>query len=95
MFVASDKAVTLGATAVIDPVTEAQSDLWFQYMPFACGIKLSASGIAIDAWTHYPFDSRAQRKVEEGQDIAIMVANASADDGLFYILNFRMLIKLA
>jgi len=39
-------------------------------------------------------DSKAMRKVQEGQDIAIVLENGSALDGMLFLLQFRMLVKL-
>ncbi len=90
--VASDKAVTTGATAIPDPVTNVGSDLWFMYMAFA-----GPQSTAIDGPgpVVFPFDSRAQRKGQEGDDLAVVVANANAVDGLRFTLNYRLLVKLS
>ncbi len=90
--VASDKAVTTGATAIPDPVTNVGSDLWFMYMAFAGPQSTAIDGPGPLVWS---FDSRAQRKVQEGDDLAIVVANANAVDGLRYTLNYRILVKLS
>ena len=88
--VVSDKAVATGATALPDPITEKSSDTWFTYQSFA------AAGGPIDGsgGTIFDFDSRAQRKVEDGSDVAVMVTNADANFGLRFILQFRLLIKV-
>ncbi len=92
MMVVSEKAVATGFTAVPDPVTEVGLDEWFVYQQFM----VSGSGDAgFRNWMNFPFDSRAQRKVQDGEDITVMLANASATDGLFFQVFFRMLVKLA
>ena len=92
MAVVTDRATTTGITALPDPVTEANADFWWLYMPF-----IALGSAAADSSNQHVFqmkiDSRAQRKVEEGQDLAIIVANASTT-GLSYILDYRILIKL-
>ncbi len=46
--------------------------------------------------SQYVIDSRAQRKVQQGEDIAVVVANgAAAALGISFVLNFRMLVKLS
>jgi len=40
------------------------------------------------------FDSRAMRKVEDGQDIVSVAENASGSAGLTYVAKYRMLVKL-
>jgi len=90
MQVVSEKAVATGATALPDPITEEASDAWFVYQSFAvAGGPIDGSG---GVW--FPFDSRAQRKVEDGSDVAVMVTNADANFGLRFILKFRLLIKV-
>ena len=92
MQVVSDKAVATGATALPDPVTEVSDDRWFMYKAFAAygGVVQGRGNLHT-----FDFDSRAQRKVEDGDDIAVMMANSSATDGLEYILNYRILVKLS
>ena len=93
--IVSDQAITVGVTAVPNPVSDVESDLWFLYQAFATGLSLiTAAGFETRAFDHFPFDSRAMRKVEEGQDFAAVLANASATDGMDYILNYRLLVKL-
>ena len=89
--VVSDKASATGATAVPDPITEEASDGWFVYKSWAA----EADTLRGQEVYRYDFDSRAQRKVEDGSDIAVVMSNASAADGARYILKFRMLIKVA
>ena len=90
--VVSAKAVATGATAVPDPVTEASSDEWFLYQSFAGP---QTTNIAGGGPVVYQFDSRAQRKVQDGEDFVMVVANASAVDGLRYNLQTRFLVKLS
>ena len=89
--VVSDKAVATGATAIPDPITQEGSDEWFTYTQFAAqGGPLSGRQIS-----EYKFDSRAMRKVEDGEDIVIVVSNAHATAGLDFGIKFRLLVKLA
>ncbi len=90
MFVPSEKAATTGTTALIDPITEEDSDQWFMYTQW--GVKAdTVSGAPQEI---FKFDSRGQRKVEDGQDVAVMIANAASAVGVVYTLKFRMLVKL-
>ena len=91
--VVSEKAVTTGATAVPDPVTEASSDLWHVYQSFAA--EGSSSTNVGRPMEQFAFDSRAQRKVQDGENCVAVIANASATFGLTYVLNYRILIKLS
>ncbi len=90
--VVSDKAVATGATAVPDPVTQVDSDEWFLYQAL-----VGPQSTAIDGPgpTFVQFDSRAQRRVQDGEDIVFVVANPNSVDGLRFYLTFRMLMKLS
>ena len=90
--VVSEKAVTTGATAIPDPVTEVDSDEWFLYQTLAGPQATSIDGPP-PSIVH--FDSRAQRKVQDGEDIVWVLANPNTVDGLRFYLTFRMLIKLS
>ena len=90
--VVSEKAVTTGATAVPDPVTEASSDEWFLYQSFAGP---QSTNIAGGGPMIYQFDSRAQRKVQDGEDFVLVIANANNVDGIRYVLQTRFLVKLS
>ncbi len=93
--VVSEKASALGATAIPDPITQESSDEWFAYTAMAASGNSAAAGIVSQPLMEYKFDSRAMRKVQDGEDIVVVVANASATDGAAFILKFRMLIKLS
>ena len=91
LMVVSDKAVATGVTALPDPITEEGSDEWFTYRSFAvAGGPIDGSG-----WTEFSYDSRAQRKVQDGEDIVVMITNADAAFGLRFIMKLRILIKVA
>ena len=93
--VVSDTAAALGVTAVPDPITDEASDLWFVHQFWQTGLVfLSGVGVSGSWWDRYSFDSRAMRKVQEGEDIAVVLANASSTSGALYILKFRLLVKL-
>ena len=92
--VVSEKAVATGVTALPDPITQEADDRWFLYKAVHGQITFAdATGFA-NTTERYDFDSRAMRKVEDGEDVAFMIANASAGDGLVFVLKFRMLIKV-
>ncbi len=92
--VVSEKAAALGVTAVPTPVLNQKDDGFFVYEPFQASAGNTVVGQS-DGRQMISFDSKAQRKVEEGQNIVITLENSSAADGLFYLLQFRMLIKVA
>ena len=85
-----EPALAIGITAVPTPLIEMDDDGWFL---FQMG---SFSGGPIEGAPvrSYPFDSRAQRKVVDGDAVIWTLENASATAGCEYDLWFRMLIKL-
>ncbi len=91
--VVSDQAVAIGVTAVPTPVTDKDSDLWFVYEQLF-GQFSFASAVGRDASAGFSkdYDSRAMRKVEDGQDIAIVAENEI--NGTIVINSARMLVKL-
>ena len=56
-------------------------------------VQASAIGFSPDV-KPFEIDSKAMRKVDEGQDIAVLIQNNSALHGMAYLLEFRMLVKL-
>ncbi len=84
----------MGVTAVPDPFADVSSDTWLVYQPFNAGILLADATGFISSFVQFPFDSRAMRKVEDGQDVVTVVSNASATDGMAYNLVLRFLVKL-
>ncbi len=95
MMVPTEEAVAIGITALPDPVGSVNSDAWVAYQGFQGGFLISSAvGITGDAYSHWRFDSRAMRKVEQGFDVVTVIANSSATAGLVVIVNQRLLVKL-
>ncbi len=94
MAVVSDQAAGIGVTAVPLPISDQGSDLFFLYqlggwnLTFVTGVGLGAD------WSQFEFDSKAMRKVNDDQDIAVTVENESAAAGCIFKLSWRMLLKL-
>ena len=92
--VVSEQASAIGITAIPTPTTDRGSDLWFVYESLAssqfAGGDTSLRGIGKE------YDSRAMRKVEEGQDIVTVIETevAGLTSGLFIRHWGRMLVKL-
>ncbi len=96
MAVVQTPAFNAGITALDTPITEEGSDNFFLHQFFGASIRLaSAVGIQSPALERYDFDSKAQRKFTEDETIVVTLENASATDGLVYIVKFRMLFKAA
>ena len=77
----SDIALAAGAASIPGPVTEQSDDGWFVWQ----GYSGSGEGFAANEpgrqGFHFPFDSKAARRVEEGFGVALMAENASATTG--------------
>jgi len=92
--VVSDQALAIGVTAVPTPVADIDSDLWFVYEKIGGRVTaVTSTGISGSLVTK-PFDSRAMRKVEDGQDVAILEESETGFDGAVMQKGGRMLIKL-
>ena len=73
LWVANDVGVALGVTALPGPLTDLSDDGWFLWQGL-----LSANTLTGDTGTDtmfhvQQFESRAMRKIEEGQRVAILV----------------------
>jgi len=93
--VVSDQAVAIGVTAVPTPVTDLGSDLWLahQYMTASIGLN-TAVGFDSQFATNFDLDSKAMRKVEEGQDLVLVKERGTNGDGVSLFSAGRILIKL-
>ena len=95
MCVVTDQAAAIGVTAMPTPTTDNISDSWFLWLPWMASWRLAdATGVQANPYMRYDFDSKAMRKVQESDTIAVMLENASAGDGCNFLLQFRMLLKL-
>jgi len=92
--VVSDQATAIGVTAVPTPVTDSNSDLWYVYewavsdFKFGDGTGFGRVGNGVQ------IDSKAMRKVEEGQDAITAVELGATSSGATVTLVIRNLIKL-
>ncbi len=92
MAVVSEQAHAIGVTAVPTPVTDDESGLWFVYewlltATIATGIETEGAGMKID--------SKAMRKVQEGDQVISVVQSGATSDGLlFQAYTPRLLVKL-
>jgi len=93
MAVVSDQAIAIGVTAVPTPGTDRGSDLFFVYETQIGTFHLIGTS-AISSFVSRSFDSKAMRKVNEGQDIAVVAEADTFGSGVTVTMAFRMLIKL-
>jgi len=93
MAVVSDEAVAAGLGSLPTPIGSEASDKWFVWQAMMAPFSLSAVGSSSQGG-EYIIDSRAMRKVNDGEDLIVMAENASSVHGLDYLFLFRFLIKL-
>jgi len=92
--VVTARALTVGITALPDPITEAEADYWFLFQPWMASARITGGGDLENHVYRSMFDTKAMRKVEEGEQLAFIIANASASFGIHFMISLRMLIKL-
>ena len=85
----TDLAVTAGVTSIPSPVFDGSDDGWSLWSGF------SQSRTVADAFNSetYEVDSKAQRIVRQGQQLALVVENGHATDGLRIMVSFRFLAR--
>ena len=92
--VVSEQAVAIGVTAIPTPQTDAGSDLWFVYESLQGRLRFATSAGFRDTGHLKDYDSRAMRKVEEGQDLVIVAETSSISLGATLGYTGRFLVKL-
>ena len=94
MCVVSDQALAIGITAVPVPGDDAASDLWFLHQWMFSAIDFAtAIGFDSDAGAHYHIDSKAARKVNDDQDLVVVVQGLTLGEGVTFAVGGRILIK--
>ncbi len=91
--VVSTQAAAIGVTAVPTPFTDQGSDLWFLYEMWASTFSV-VSAIGTEVYQSVRYDSRAMRKVEDQQDVAVVLENSSITLGSTVLHSGRILVKL-
>ncbi len=92
--IVSSQALAIGVTAVPTPFTDLDSDLFFLH-DIITGEQLVTTAVGINmAMPNKDVDSRAMRKVEDGQDVAIVIENSSIGLGSTVRKSGRVLLKL-
>jgi len=92
--VVSEQAVAIGVTAIPTPVTDLGSDLWFVLEHLVNRWEVvSAVGVESPIQTG-GIDSKAMRKVEEGEDVVIVMETAAISAGAVMKQVGRFLVKL-
>ena len=92
--VVSDQSVGIGVTAVPTPITDSQSN-WFFYEVLADFLRRGDStGSQSNTGRERIIDSKAMRKVTEGQDIITVAETSAFSLGTIVTAFTRVLIKL-
>ena len=91
--VVSDQSVAIGITAVPTPIVDIGSDLWYFYEQ--CFGRFGGTQVE-EVGRQLKIDSRAMRKVEDGQDLIIVqeTAGTSLSISASTIVGGRFLLKL-
>jgi len=92
--VVSDQAVAIGITALPTPATDLGSDLWLLIRQWIGRFDFIGTGTANQDLGSRLIDSRAMRKVEDGQDCVQVVEAGIGGSGVAIKTVGRQLIKL-
>ncbi len=96
--VVSEQARAAGAASVPAPFRDEDGQLFFVYATQVASqsVEGTVGNFQQNAFAtgRVDFDSKAQRKVESGDAIVIVLENAAASHRLLYWVKFRMLIKV-
>jgi len=91
--VVSDQALAVGIGSVPTPATDQSSDMFFVYESWEGHFDLIGTDITQNLVAR-TFDSKAMRKVDDGQDIAFAAEAGIGGTGCIVKTNGRMLVKL-
>ena len=90
--IVSEQAHAIGVTAVPTPSTDDESDLWMLHQwVFADESRLVDNS---KPQTHVSIDSKAMRKVDQGQQMVIVLETSAVSLGVAGVVGGRMLVKL-
>jgi len=92
--VVSTQASAIGVTAVPTPATDNDSDLWYMFETAVDTIEVTTDIGRFIGKQQMSIDSKAARKVEDGQDIVDVVETHAVSSGAVAVTFNRTLIKL-
>ena len=93
--VVSEAASGVGVTALPTPITELDSDLWLVHATMVNQFLFAdATGFVSPTGLVTRVDSKAMRKVNNDQDVAVLTEGATLGEGMLITMLGRMLIKL-
>ena len=92
--VVSDQASAIGITAVSTPATDSGSDLWYVFETQMGSLEVTTDVGRYIKERSVNFDSKAMRKVEDGEDLITVLETSAISLGASVRLFSRTLIKL-
>ena len=93
--VVTTQASAIGVTAVPTPVTDVGSDVPHVFESLFGGITVTTDVGVVDPFgISLRFDSKAMRKVDDGQDLISVVETSATSEGCGMTTGFRVLVKL-
>jgi len=94
--VVSDQATAIGISALPTPITDASSDMFLLYEAWVGHATFDVTAVVSMSTNEQPrsIDSKAMRKVNDGQDIVTVIESSSINEGSVSWYQQRMLIKL-
>ena len=94
--VVSESASAAGVASVPTPLTELNSDLWFVHQTMLNSISIAGTVSIGDtrSGTQYIVDSKAMRKVNNDEDVVVVVEGSGTGDGQAISFLGRILVKL-
>jgi len=92
MEIVSSPALAAGVASVPTPLTEQPSELWFVWEAYQAVVDVAAG--AGQVLSVVRFDSKAQRKVQSGEQIIVVIENSASGFGIVFSMSFRMLLML-
>ena len=94
MQVVNESARAVGVSAMATPFSDASDDVWFYHQFFSGIIDDRADSDILVSANQFVINSKAQRKVVDGQAIAFTAEGAGEPDGFDIAIGLRILCKL-
>ncbi len=95
MAVTSEPARAAGVASLLCPIIDEDADAFFVYETWLAGNSGPSTGALFGRpWYMQKIDSKAQRKVEDGNAVVMVAENGSAAAGARLLVKLRMLFKL-
>ncbi len=91
--IATDRAIAAGAASLLGPVTDRDDDSWFLWGPINQQLFVATAVGVEPMFGHvFVYDSKAQRRLQTGQGMVLMIENASSSDAFNVTLGISILV---